>query len=86
MREAEHLSLDTGSVSVLDYNPRHDEVSVIARWNDTPMALTAAVAAARSGDTRPMKQRAIERWENEGGHDSVAGAQALSALKGPTIP
>jgi broad specificity phosphatase PhoE len=34
--EAEHLLLSTASVSILNYNPAHREVRVIALWNPTP--------------------------------------------------
>jgi len=31
--EAQHFWLSTASISILDYNPHHPEVAVIAQWN-----------------------------------------------------
>jgi broad specificity phosphatase PhoE len=55
--DAQHFPLGTASLSVFGYDPHHLDVPVIALWN------------AASHDTCDMtvKQRAIERWENEGG-------------------
>jgi broad specificity phosphatase PhoE len=39
--EAQHLQMDTASISVLGSSPTHLELAVIAQWNCTP-AITAA--------------------------------------------
>ena len=65
--EARHFLLGTASLSILCYQPSHPEVPVVALWNASPHQLSDLVPSAHLGDTRPMKQRALERWENEGG-------------------
>ena len=67
LNEARHFLIGTASLSILGYEPSHPEVPVIALWNASPHQLPDAVPPAHLGDTRPMKQRALERWENEGG-------------------
>jgi probable phosphoglycerate mutase len=56
--EAKHFQLGTASISILGYDHHHPDVSVIAQWNavsdEKPYAM-------------PVNQRAIQRWENEGG-------------------
>ena len=65
--EAQHFLIGTASISILDYEPSHPEVPVIALWNASPHLVFNTFPHPRMGDTRPMKQRALERWENEGG-------------------
>lgn len=67
LAEARHFLLSTASLSILGYEPSHPEVPVIALWNASSHQLSDAAPPAHLGDTRPMKQRALERWENEGG-------------------
>jgi probable phosphoglycerate mutase len=67
LTEARHFLLDTASVSVLGYDQHQPQVSVIAQWNLASGATINPLPGARVGDARPMKQRALERWENEGG-------------------
>ena len=45
----------------------HREVPVIALANTASHEALDVVWRLRIGDTRTMEQRAIERWENEGG-------------------
>ena len=61
--EARHFSLATASLSILSYD-RADPV--IALWN---AAVTNMLNTARCLPISPMtpSQRAIQRWENEGG-------------------
>ncbi|MEP6672563.1 MAG: histidine phosphatase family protein [Chthoniobacter sp.] len=65
--EARHFVIGTASLSILEYESSHPEVPVIALWNSSAHQLSDANPSAHLGDTRPMKQRALERWENEGG-------------------
>ena len=65
--EARHFLIGTASLSILGYEPSHPEVPVIALWNTSAHELSDADTSAHIGDTRPMKQRALERWETEGG-------------------
>ena len=63
--EAQHFPLGTASLSVLGFDPHRPEVPVNELWN------TSAHEASRLDPSPPdamsMKQRAIQRWENEGG-------------------
>ncbi|MEP6918190.1 MAG: histidine phosphatase family protein, partial [Acidobacteriota bacterium] len=65
--QAQCFLLSTASISVLDYE--HDRVDqpVIAIWNAGSDGMFGSVPSSGVGDARTMKQRAIERWENEGG-------------------
>ena len=63
----EPLLLSTGSVSVLCYAHERTDQPAIALWNSAAHEAFEVEPNQRAGDTRPMKQRAIERWENEGG-------------------
>ena len=65
--EGPHFLLGTASLSVLGYDPDHPDVPVIALWNAFSSEMPDLIPLQHMGDTRPMKQRAIERWENEGG-------------------
>ena len=65
--EAQHFPMGTASLSILRNDPHHPEVPVIELWN------SAAHEASRRASSPPavahmtLKQRAIQRWENEGG-------------------
>jgi broad specificity phosphatase PhoE len=59
------LLLSTASVSVLGYEHGRADEPVIKLWNAEADDLRDLEVPI--GDLRPMKQRAIERWENEGG-------------------
>ncbi len=69
---AEHFLFGTASIGILDYKASHPEVPVIALWNASSQQMSDAVPHLRMGDTRPMKQRALERWENEGGEIPIS--------------
>lgn len=58
VRQAEHLLLGTASISILSYEHDRSDEPAIALWN--------AVSPLQP-DTISFKQRALERWENEGG-------------------
>ena len=93
--EARHFLIGTASISILDYEPSHPELPVIALWNASPHQLFDTVLHPRMGDTRSMKQRALERWENEGGeipmqpqsaHCIAAGAANDRTRLSPRLP
>jgi len=65
--EGPHFLLSTASLSILGYEPHHPGVPVIALWNASSHEMAEPTSTTRIGDTRSMKQRAIERWESEGG-------------------
>jgi broad specificity phosphatase PhoE len=67
VEQAQHLLLDTASLSVLCYEHDRTDQPAIALWNSAAHETFAPTPNRGDGDTRPTKQQAIERWENEGG-------------------
>jgi broad specificity phosphatase PhoE len=65
--EGPHFVLGTASLSVLGYDPDHPKVPVIALWNAFSHEMLELFQHRSMGDTRTAKERAIQRWENEGG-------------------
>ena len=65
--QAQHLLLNTASLSILCYEHDRTGEPAIALWNSASHETFGAEYNRRAEDARPMKQRAIERWENEGG-------------------
>lgn len=68
--EARHFLMGTASLSILGYEHSRPTVPVIALWNASSHHLSDVAKSAHLGDTGPMKQGALERWENEGGEIS----------------
>jgi probable phosphoglycerate mutase len=64
---AQHFPFGTASLSVFGYDPHHLEVPIIALWNAASHDMCAVMSWPQPGDAMTRKQRAIERWENEGG-------------------
>jgi probable phosphoglycerate mutase len=62
-----HFTLGTASLSILSYDPDHPAVSVISLWNAFSPAMLELQPHPRLGDARTMKERAIQRWETDGG-------------------
>ncbi|MEO8352088.1 MAG: histidine phosphatase family protein [Chthoniobacteraceae bacterium] len=69
VEQAEPFLLSTGSVSVLCYGHDRTDQPAIALWNYLSHPFSHSVQSPPSGQT--MKQRAIQRWENEGGEIPV---------------
>jgi broad specificity phosphatase PhoE len=69
---ARHFPLGTASVSVLSHDPHHLDVAVIALWNFISHPISPTVHSLPLGSTMTLKQRAIQRWENEGGEIPTA--------------
>lgn len=65
--QAEPFLLNTASLSILCSLHDCPDQPAIALWNSTAHELFAPGANRSDGATRPLKQQAIERWENEGG-------------------
>jgi probable phosphoglycerate mutase len=65
--KAQHLLLNTASISVLCYEHERTDQPAIALWNSVALETFDLAPNQDAGDPRPMKQRAIQRWENEGG-------------------
>jgi probable phosphoglycerate mutase len=67
LAEAAHFPLATASISRLCYDQRHHDMAVIALWNFASPDILNHFPNAHLSDPRTLKQRAIDRWENEGG-------------------
>lgn len=65
--EARHFPLGTASLSILSHDPHHPAVPVLELWNAAPHEATHLAPVPRPADHMPMEQRALQRWENEGG-------------------
>ncbi len=65
--EAQHFTLGTASLSILGFDPHHPEVSVIELWNSSAHEASRLDPSPPDAKPMSMKQRAIQRWENEGG-------------------
>lgn len=64
VEQAQHLLLSTASLSVLCYEYDRADQPAIALWNSSAHEFEQDPNQG-TGDTRPTKQRTIERWENE---------------------
>tara|TARA_R100001132_G_C3271021_1_gene93122 strand:+ start:839 stop:1546 length:708 start_codon:yes stop_codon:yes gene_type:complete len=67
VEQAQHLLLDTASLSVLCYEHDHTDHPAISLWNFAAHETFAPTSKRGDGDARPIKQQGIERWDNEGG-------------------
>jgi probable phosphoglycerate mutase len=65
--EGPHFVLGTASLSVLGYDPDHPTVPIISLWNAFSHEMLELLPHSKVGDVRTMKERAIQRWETEGG-------------------
>ena len=62
-----HFVLGTASLSVFGYDPDHPTVPVISLWNAFSHEMLELLPHLPLGDVRTMKERAIQRWETDGG-------------------
>ena len=62
VKQAEHFLLSTASISILSYEHDCSDEPAIALWN---------AVSPEHPDTFSFKQRALDRWENEGGEIPV---------------
>jgi len=83
LENARHFPLGTASVSILGYDPDHPEVPVISLWNYLSQPFSHSVQPPPSGQT--MTQRAIRRWENEGGEIPVGESKPSSLVQVPLL-
>jgi probable phosphoglycerate mutase len=65
--QAQHLLLNTASVSVLCYEHERTDQPAIALWNSTAHEFYDPASGPNDGERSALKRRAIDRWENEGG-------------------
>ncbi|MCR4297423.1 MAG: histidine phosphatase family protein [Gallionella sp.] len=73
--KAQHFMLGTASLSMFAFDPHHPDVPVIALWNAVSREISNAVYSHTAGGGMTMRQRSLERWENEGG-EILTGAGA----------
>jgi len=59
--EAQHLRLDTASLSVLGNDPHHPEVPIIASWNTTGEETVGSPGMSRVRGAAAIQRRAIDR-------------------------
>ena len=64
--QAQHLLLETGSLSVLCYERDRTDQPAIALWNSVAPPSFDSSSNSLLCDTRPVKQPALGRWENQG--------------------
>jgi hypothetical protein len=84
--QAQHLLLNTASVSVLCYEHERTDQPAIALWNSVAAESLAPATEADDGERSVLKQRAIQRWENEGGeipNVPIRQTAAMSAVRSP---
>jgi broad specificity phosphatase PhoE len=79
--EAQHFPLSTASLSLLSSDPHHPEVPIIQQWNTPPPAEPPTTHPPDTNDPRLAKQRAIQRWENEGGEIPGSGCGSGKAAR-----
>jgi probable phosphoglycerate mutase len=62
-----HFMLGTASLSIFGYDPDHPTVPVISLWNAFSSEMLELLTNPPLGDIRTIKERAIQRWETDGG-------------------
>jgi len=72
VEHAQQLLLNTASLSILCYE--HDRVDqpAIELWNSAPLERFAVAETTATDCAAPVHEKAIQRWENEGGEIPVA--------------
>lgn len=67
VEHAQQFLFDTASLSVLCYEHDCPDEPTIALWNSAACETFAPTTEQVTGETRRLRKRSIERWENEGG-------------------
>jgi len=67
VEDAQHFPLGTASLGILGSDPHHPEVPVIELWNSSPCEPWRLTPPPCPLEHPSLKQRAMQRWENEGG-------------------
>jgi len=86
VEQAQHLLLDTASLSVLCYEHDRTDQPAIALWNSVAPESLVTATDAGDGERSAWKRRAIDRWENEGGeipNVPIPQPAAMSAVRSP---
>lgn len=74
-----HFTLGTASLSILGFEPSDPNLPIISLWNAFSPEMLKLLPTSSLDETRPARQLAIERWENEGG-------EIPNVLRSPTEP
>jgi len=83
--QAQHLLLNTASVSMLCYEHERTDQPAIALWNSTAHEAFDPTPESGDGERRALKQRALERWENEGGEIPHVPTLQPGAMREATV-
>ncbi len=67
VEHAQHLLLNTASLSILCCEHDHQGQPAIELWNSVPLERFAAASDRVGGSAALLDESAIQRWENEGG-------------------
>jgi len=71
VEHAQHLLLNTASLSIFCYEHNRSDQHAIELWNSAPLERFAAADPPTTSGvgsyTAPMYEKAIQRWENDGG-------------------
>jgi phosphomannomutase len=84
--QAQHLLLNTASVSVLCYEHERTDQPAISLWNSTAHELFDPESEPNDGERTVLKRLAIGRWDNQGGEiPNLPTPQpaAMSAARSP---
>jgi probable phosphoglycerate mutase len=67
VEQAQHFLFSTASLSILCYEHDRSDQPAISLWNSATHQSFGDNPNRTAAEARPMNQRAIERWEDEGG-------------------
>jgi probable phosphoglycerate mutase len=81
--DARHFLLGTASLSMLGFDPDHPEVPVISLWNSVSHQASDPTSDQHAHGGQPARQRAIQRWENEGGEIPIEQRSEAQFQSGP---
>ena len=81
--DAQHFPLGTASLSVLGFDPHHLEVPVISLWNSVSHQASGSTSDRHAHSALSARQRAIQRWENEGGEIPIEQPKTAQFKSGP---
>jgi hypothetical protein len=72
VEHAQHLLLNTASLSILYYEHARPDQPAIALWNSAPLERFADSSDSTARSIAPPYENAIQSWENEGGEISAS--------------
>ncbi len=84
VKQAEQFLLDTASISILSLDRDGNKPRSMMLWNSTPQNSLSNTLLENCQSAASMKQRALERWENEGGEVLFPLPPTLSETRSQT--